>query len=132
MVAATDSDLGPVLAVGSGHGPPLEAVGLTNAEGAQAILVRDGERPRLLVATERVSGGHERLVIAPFDAGHEIRREGDALAAWIARPPVTRRVARVPAWASVLGYVLVVGVAGLTILGSLTLIGWLGAMLAGA
>ena len=131
MAPSSDEELGgPVLPVGSGQGPPLVAVGLTNTAGAQAILVRDGERPRLLLTAERMSGGEERLIIAPLDAGHEVRREGDALAAWIAEGSVATRVARVPAWASVVGLALVLAVLALLVLGALTFAGWVGEMMA--
>ena len=122
---------GPVLPVGSGQGPALLAVGLTNATGAQAILVREDDRPRLLITAERVAGSHERLVIAPLDASHEVRRDSDMLAAWIAEASVTRRVARVPAWASVVGFALVLAIVALLILGALTFAGWLGGMVGG-
>ena len=122
---------GPTLAVGSGQGPPLHAIGLTNARGARAILVRDHERPRLLLSAERVAGGHERLVIAPLDASHEVRRDPDSLAEWIADASVARRVARVPAWASVAGFALVLTIFALLILGALTVAAWLGAAVGG-
>ena len=120
---------GPTLTVGSGQGPPLQAIGLTNSAGAQSILIRDEERPRLLLSAERVAGGQERLIISPLDASHEVRRDADALAAWIAEASVTTRVARVPAWASVLGFALVLGIMALLVLGALTVAGWLTGML---
>ena len=120
-----------MLGVGSGQGPPLQAIGLTNAAGAQAILVREDDRPRLLLSAERVAGGAERLVIAPLDASHEVRRDTDVLAEWIAEASVSRRVARVPAWASVVGFAIVLAIFALLILGALTFAGWLTAMLTG-
>ncbi|MFN2484999.1 MAG: hypothetical protein ABR509_08790 [Candidatus Limnocylindria bacterium] len=127
-MAADGAREGRRLAVGSGEAPPLEAIGLASGSGAQAILVRDGEQPRLLVSAERVAG-QERLVISPLDVSHEIRRDPDALAEWIARAPITSRgVARVPGWANLIGFALVIGVVGLTLLGAMTLIAWLGAV----
>ena len=124
--AVDDAADGPRLAVGSGEGPPLEAIGLASGSGAQAILVRDGDRPRLLVSAERVAG-QERLVISPLDVSHEVRRDADALAEWIGRAPITSRgVARVPSWANLLGFAIVIAVVALTLLGTLTLVTWLG------
>ncbi|MDQ3880958.1 MAG: hypothetical protein M3295_07795 [Chloroflexota bacterium] len=121
----TKIDDGTTLAVGSGEGPPLEVLPLTGTAGARAILVREDERPRLLVSAERVAGS-ERIVISPLDGSHEIRPDPDALAAWIAQAPITARgVARVPAWANVIGFALVIGVTALTLLGAVTFIGWL-------
>lgn len=130
--APREPDAAGALAVGSGEGPPLEAIGLSNGSGARAILVRDGERPRLLLSAERVAGNHDRLVISPLDAGHEVRRDSEALAEWIARAPITARgVARVPAWASVAGFALVIGIVVLVVVGAVTVAAWLGDVVAG-
>ena len=130
--ALREPDTARALAVGSGAGLPLEAIGLINGSGAQAILVRDGERPRLLIAAERVPGGHDRLVVSPFEAGDEIRRDADALAEWIAQAPITARgVARVPAWANLIGFALVILVVALVLIGGVSVASWLGDALTG-
>jgi hypothetical protein len=56
--------------------------------------------------------------------------DGDALAIWLARGSVGRSGGSVPAWASAIGFVLVIAVIGLAVLGSFTFFAWLARVLA--
>jgi hypothetical protein len=119
-------DAGTALPLGaSGR---LEAVPLANGAGDHALLVRQGETSRALLTGERGSD-RERVILIPLDADVETRIDGDALAVWLARGSVGRPPADVPAWASAIGFVLVVVVIGFAVLGSLTFFGWLTDML---
>jgi len=108
----------------------LQALPLTNATGDHALLVRQGESARALLTGESASGDRDRVVIVPLDDDVELRMDGDALAIWLARGSVGRPTASVPAWASAIGFVLVVAVIGFAVLGSLTFFGWLADLLA--
>ena len=137
-------DSGPSLPLGPGPDGP-RAVPMTNADGNHAVLVRDGDLPKVLVTigTDARAG---RVLVTPLDKSVEIRRDREAAAQWIAGGSVTsprtqaavpaarpaeRTPARVPAWANVIGLALVLLIFGLTILGALTLAGWLAGLVSG-
>lgn len=107
----------------------LQALPLTNASGDHALLVRQGDAARALVTGESASGDRDRVVIVPLDEDVELRMDGDALAIWLARGSVGRAATSVPAWASGIGFVLVIVVIGFAVLGSLTFFGWLADLL---
>jgi hypothetical protein len=108
----------------------LHALPLTNATGDHALLVRQGDAARALLTGESASGDRDRVVIVPLDDDVELRVDGDALAIWLARGSVGRSPAAVPAWASAIGFALVIVVIGFAVLGSLTFFGWLAGLLA--
>ena len=103
----------------------LQALPLTNAAGDHALLVRQGETARALLTGESASGDRDRVVVVPLDDDVELRIDGDALAIWLARGSVGRLSGPVPAWASAIGFVLVIAVLGFAVLGSLTFFAWL-------
>lgn len=119
---------GELLPVGRGT---VEAEPLTNAAGDHALLLRQAGQPRVLVLAEPGSvaeTGRERVVIMPFDEDVDTRVDGDALATWIATPydtPSELTDARVPAWASALGFVLIIVVVVLTAVGGAVVFGWI-------
>jgi hypothetical protein len=118
------------LPIGTGHGPMLEAISLS-AGAARALLVRDADAPRLLVSgdvraqPEAPDAGRERLVVVPLDDDVVVRRDSDALAAWIAGGLTTKPAPSAPAWASGLGTVLLLVILGFTVLGGATFFAWL-------
>ena len=122
-----DQGLAP-LPVGRGA---LEAEPMTSGSGDHAVLVRQAHTPRVLLLAEPgdgPGGGLERVVIMPFDEDVETRVDGDALATWIAGPyaaPVAEGEARVPAWASAFGFILIVVVVVLTVIGGAAVFSWL-------
>ena len=104
----------------------MEAVPVTNAAGSQAIVVRTGERARMIVKLEPRGAGRERLEVVPLDGDvDQLAVDADALAGWLAEGSLSARTERVPGWASGLGLVLLLFVAGMAILGSLTFFTWL-------
>jgi hypothetical protein len=121
--ARVDAEL-PTLPIG--HSGRLEAVGLTNATGSHALVVRQDEQPRALFTGEGTSGSRERLVVTPLDEDVEIRVDGDALAVWLAQGSVGRvSGSAVPGWANGLGFALVLLVLVFMVIGSVTFFGWL-------
>jgi hypothetical protein len=109
-----------------GHSGRLEAVPLTNATGSHALLVRQDDAPRALFTGEQIPGARERLVVVPLDEDVEVRIDGDALAVWLAQGSVGRTSgASVPAWASAIGFLLVILVLFFLVLGSVTFFSWL-------
>lgn len=112
-------------AIPLGVGGRLEAQPLTNALGNHAILVREGDVSRALLTVEPGGDERERLVVVPLDEDVELRVNGDALAVWLAAGSASAPVAAVPAWASAIGFVLVIAVVGFAVLGSVTFFGWL-------
>lgn len=125
MGAESKAELLPV-----GRGT-VEAEPLTNAAGDHALLLRQAGQPRVLVLAEPGSvaeTGRERVVIMPFDEDVDTRVDGDALATWIATPydmPTDLTDARVPAWANALGFVLIIVVVVLTVVGGAVVFGWI-------
>jgi hypothetical protein len=103
----------------------LQAQQLTNASGNHAVLVREGEQPRALLTAESGTAERQRVVIVPLDSEVELRVDGDAMAVWLSQGSIGPTPARVPAWASAIGFVLVIAVVGFAILGSFTFFGWL-------
>jgi hypothetical protein len=103
----------------------LEAQALTNAVGNHAVLVREAEQPRALLTAEAGSGDRQRLVVVPLDNEVELRVDGDALAIWLSEGSISPPPSSVPAWASGIGFVLVIAVVGFAILGSVTFFSWL-------
>lgn len=107
----------------------IEVEAMTNAAGDHALLVRQAETPRALLLAEPgavAETGRERVVVMPFDDDVETRVDGDALATWIAKPydePAAGGSA--PAWASAIGFVLLILVVVLTVIGGATLFGWI-------
>jgi hypothetical protein len=110
------------------------------AAGDHALLVRetrDGDRPRALVTTDKLPAG-ERLVVMPLDDDVEVRVDGDALAVWLGSgslrqlPPEQRPIEHVdaPAWATVVGGVLLLIVVAFAVIGSAVTFGWLAELLA--
>jgi hypothetical protein len=109
----------------------IEAEPLTNASGDHAILIRQADTPRVLLLAEPGSvetTGLERVVVMPFDEDVETRVDGDALATWIAAPydvPVPAGQGRIPAWASGLGFFVVILGIVLMVIGSAVVFSWL-------
>src|SRR3989304_3467460 len=66
----------------------LEALPLTNAAGNHAILVRQADAPRALVAGEAGDGDRDRVVVVPLDSDVQLHVDGDALAIWLAEGSV--------------------------------------------
>lgn len=109
-----------------GQSGRLEAIGLTNATGSHALLVRQDEAPRALFTAEPATGSRERLVVVPLDDDVEIRVDGDALAIWLAQGSVGGRGgAQVPAWANAIGYLIVIAAVSFVVLGGVTFFSWL-------
>lgn len=105
----------------------LRAESVTNVAGEPAVLVREGERTRALLATTRRDGA-ETLLVMPLDHEVEVRVDGDALAMYVASGSVSvpgRRLAGVPAWAGAIGVVLLLVIVAFAVLGSLTFFSWL-------
>ncbi len=117
-----------LLPVGRGT---VEAEPLTNTAGDHALLLRQADQPRVLLLAEPgsvVETGRERVVVMPFDEDVETRVDGDALATWIATPydtPSDWTDARVPAWASALGFVLIFVMFGLAVVGGAVVFSWI-------
>jgi hypothetical protein len=107
-----------------GRSGRLEAAPLTNGAGVHALLVRQTETPRALVTSETGDGGRERVVVVPLDEDVELRVDGDALAIWLAEGSV-RQLPTSPAWASAVGYLVLIVAACLLLVGSATVVGWL-------
>jgi hypothetical protein len=108
----------------------VEAEPLTNAAGDHALLLRQAGEPRVLLLAEPgdvAESGRERVVVMPFDGDVETRVDGDALATWIAAPFDVRESAPagVPAWASALGFVLIILVVVLTVIGGGVVFTWI-------
>jgi len=105
----------------------LEAVPMTNAAGDHALLVRQGEASRALLTGER---GHdrERVVVVPLDDDVEMRMDGDALAVWLTHGSVGPHPEAVPAWANVIGMLLLLLVLAFAVIGSAVVFGWLAGM----
>ena len=108
-----------------GRSGRLKAVGLTNATGSHALLVRHDEETRALITGEPVRGSRDRLIVVPFDEDVELRVDGDALAIWLTQGSVGPPQAAVPAWASGIGFALLIALVGFAVLGSLTFFAWL-------
>ena len=106
----------------------LEAVPMTNSAGDHALLVRQGEASRALLTGERGSD-RDRVVVVPLDDDVEMRMDGDALAVWLTRGSVGAHTESVPAWANVLGMLLLVLVLVFAIIGSAVVFGWLAELL---
>jgi hypothetical protein len=102
----------------------LEAQPLVNASGDHALLVREGEASRALITGER-GGDRDRVIVVPLDDDVQLRVDGDALAVWLARGSVTSKVAAAPAWASLLGLLLVIAFVVFAVVGSVTTFSWL-------
>ena len=109
----------------------LEAEPMTSASGDHAILLRQADTPRVLLLAEppsAASGDRERVVVMPFDEDVETRVDGDALATWIAGSfdePQEAAPERVPAWASGLGFVLIILVLVLSVIGGAVVFSWI-------
>jgi hypothetical protein len=118
-----DAEL-PSLPVGrSGR---LNAVGLTNATGSHAVLLRHDEESRALITGEPVHGDRERVIVVPFDEDVELRVDGDALAIWLAQGSVGRAGrSAVPGWANAVGFLLVLIVFLFLLVGAVTVFSWL-------
>ena len=115
----------PPLPIGRSGAMHAEAV--TNVAGEHAVLIREGERTRALVAATR-SGQGEALLVMPLDDEVEVRVDGDALAVYVASgsvPVPGPGGGGLPAWASVIGLVLLLVIVAFAVLGSLTFFGWL-------
>jgi hypothetical protein len=126
-VVTAEPDSAP-LPVGRGA---LAAQPLTNSTGDHALLLRQADTPRVLILAEPGSvaeTGRERVVVMPFDGDVETRVDDDALATWIATPydaPSETDTGRVPAWASAFGFVLIILVVVLTVIGGAALFSWI-------
>ena len=103
----------------------LEAQPLTNAIGNHALLVREGDEPRALLTAESGSGDRQRVVVVPLDSDVELRVDGDALAIWLSQGSIGPAPSNVPAWASAIGFALVIAAVAFMLLGSVTFFGWL-------
>ena len=116
-------ELEPLPIVTSGR---LQAIGLANASGSHAVLVREAGEPRALLIGDPPAAGRERLVVTPLDDDVELRVDGDALALWIGEGSLLpQRVESVPGWASAVGLIVLLVMLALAVLGSLTFFGWL-------
>jgi hypothetical protein len=117
---------GPRLPIGrSGR---LEAVALTGPDGDGALLILDADEPRALVAGRVGGGTAERLVVTAMREPVETAVDADAVAAWLASAPLgTGRGTPegVPAWASLVGLVLLVAVVAFALIGSAVSFAWL-------
>ena len=103
----------------------MRAEAVVNVAGEHAVLIRDGDRTRALVAATR-SGEGEALLVMPLDDEVEVRVDGDALAMYVASGSVpTVGSGGVAGWASAIGLVLLLTIVGFAVLGSLTFFGWL-------
>lgn len=105
----------------------MRAEPVTNVAGEHAVLVRDGDRTRALVAATR-SGAGETLLVMPLDEEVEVRVDGDALAMYVAMGSVSapgRGGAGLAGWASFIGLLLLLVIVGFAVLGSLTFFSWL-------
>ena len=121
-----------------GRSGRLEAVALA-AAGDHAALVRESDaegRARALLTTDKLASG-ERLVIMPLDDEVEVRVDGDALAVWLGagslqQLPAAQRPmpADVPAWATIIGALLLLLVVAFAVIGSAVTFGWLAELLA--
>ena len=108
----------------------LQAIGLANASGSHAVLVREAGEPRALLIGEPPAAGRERLVVTPLDDDVELRVDGDALALWISEGSLLpQRIESVPGWASAVGLIVLLVMLALAVLGSLTFFGWLASVL---
>ena len=104
----------------------IDAVPVTTAAGSQATVVRTGEQARLIVKLQPQAAGRDRLKVVPLDGDvDQLAVDADALAGWLAGGAVSARTERVPGWASGVGLLLLLFVAGMTVLGSLTFFAWL-------
>ena len=65
------------------------------------------------------------MVVVPLDNDVELRVDGDAMAVWLSQGSIGPAPSSVPAWASGIGFVLVIAVVGFAILGSVTFFSWL-------
>jgi len=123
-------DGGPAETLPVGRGA-IEAEPMTSASGDHAILLRQADTPRVLLLAEPGSverTGLERVVVMPFDEDFETRVDGDALATWIAAPydvPVPAGEGHIPAWASGLGFAVVILGIVLMVIGSAVVFSWL-------
>jgi hypothetical protein len=128
MLDPMDTESGATLPVGRGT---LEAEPLTNTAGDHALLLRQAETPRVLLLAEPgavAETGRERVVVMPFDEDVETRVDGDALATWIAAPfdrASDESDAKVPVWASAMGYVLIILVLVLSVVGGAVVFSWI-------
>ena len=126
-------DAAATLSLPVGRSGRLEAVPLT-AAGDNALYVREtdaGQRGRVLLTTDKLPAG-ERLVVVPLDADVEVRIDGDALAVWLGGgslqqvPPEQRPVEdqHVPAWATVLGGIVLLLLVLFAVIGSAVAFTW--------
>lgn len=115
-------EMQPALPLGSTG--RLEAQPLVNAGGNHALLVREGEASRALITGESASD-RDRVIVVPLDEDVELRVDGDALAVWLAQGSVTSGPTRAPAWASLIGLLLVLAFLAFAIIGSVTAFTWL-------
>ncbi len=104
----------------------MRAEAVRNVAGEPAVLVRDGERTRALLAATR-NGDGDALLVMPLDEEVEVRVDGDALAMYVASGsvPAPGRSLGVPAWASAIGLFLLLLIVAFAVLGGLTFFGWL-------
>ena len=109
-----------------GRSGTMRAEPVTNVAGEHAVLVREGDRTRALVAATRSAAG-EALLLMPLDEEVEVRVDGDALAMYVASGSVSAPGSGggLAAWASFIGLLLLLVIVGFAVLGSLTFFGWL-------
>ncbi len=104
----------------------LEVLSLRSPTGEHAALVRDARAPRALLSTTLDLDGGEQIVVTPLDDGVEVRVDGDALAVWLASGSlVAQPRGELPGWTSVLGTLLILGLAALAVIGGATVFSWL-------
>lgn len=102
----------------------IEALPLAHADD-HALLVREAGRPRALLSAD-AAGPTERLVLTPLDDELDMRVDGDALAVWLGSAPLLpTRSLRPPAWASLIGLLLLLVLLALAIIGGAVAFGWL-------
>ena len=100
---------------------------LTNAAGNHAVLVREGDSPRALLASDSQAHPRPRLLVLRLGDDVALRSDADAAAEWLTQGSVGPGTEgeRLPVWASVIGFATLILMLGLLLIGSATVFGWL-------
>jgi hypothetical protein len=122
---------GPRLPIGrSGR---LDALGLTAADGDHALLILDAGEPRALVSARASDGAAERLVVSGIGGPLQTESDVDALPGWLASASIgsSRAGQPVPAWASLVGLIVLLTLVAFAVIGGAVSFGWVLEALAG-